>query len=397
MNASSPQPKQTAFERPEPIAFIDLKAQQARIRDKIDRAIARVLDHGNYIMGPEIKQLESALAGFAGARFCISCSSGTDALLMVLMAKGIGPGDAVICPAFTFTATPEVIALLGATPVYADVDEDTFNLDPASLSQAHDAAIKAGLRPKAIIAVDLFGLPADYAAIEAFASANGLWVLADAAQSFGSSHTGRKVGTFGTATATSFFPAKPLGCYGDGGAILTDDAELAAKLDSIRTHGKGTDKYDNVRVGINGRLDTMQAAILIEKLAIFPEEIELRQHAAERYQDLLGNVKGVSLPHVPEGSRSVWAQYTLRVPAEVRGPVMKALGEIGVPTAIYYPKPLHHQTAYRNFPYPKEGLARSERLSTQVLSLPMHPYLSAETQARVAAGLRTALEGRGQI
>jgi dTDP-4-amino-4,6-dideoxygalactose transaminase len=393
MTASSLLSKETGHAVLEPVPLIDLKAQQARIRDKIDAAIARVLAHGNYIMGPEIKELEKQLAAFAGARHCVSCSSGTDALLMVLMAKGIGPGDAVICPAFTFPATPEVIALLGATPVFADVEDETFNLDPSCLTGAFEAAKSARLRPKAIIAVDLFGAPANYGAIERFAATHGLWVLSDAAQSFGAARDGRKVGTFGLATATSFFPAKPLGCYGDGGAILTDDDELAGLLDSIRTHGKGADKYDNVRIGINGRLDTLQAAILIEKLAIFPEEIVQRGRVAERYHELLGNLKGISLPHPSDGSLSVWAQYTLRVPANVRGHAVKALADAGVQTAIYYPKPLHHQTAYRSCPRPKAGLARSERLSARVLSIPMHPYLRPEEQARVAAAVRSALAG----
>ena len=374
-----------------PLAFIDLKAQQAQIRDRIDAAIKRVLDHGAYIIGPEIKELEKQLAAFSGARHVVSCSSGTDALLMVLMAKNIGPGDAVICPAFTFTATPEVIAILGATPVFADVSEDTFNLDPATLVKALDAAVKAKLRPKGIIAVDLFGLPADYEAIGKLADEHGLWVLADAAQSFGAAHNGRKVGRFGLATATSFFPAKPLGCYGDGGAILTDDAGLAAILDSIRVHGKGSDKYDNVRIGVNGRLDTLQAAILIEKLAIFPDEIEKRQAAAQRYNSLLGDAEGLTVPHTPKGSHSVWAQYTLRFDAKARDQIAKTLGGAGVPTAVYYPKPLHHQTAYRDFPRVAGGLPRSERLSAEVLSLPMHPYLTAEAQERVATNIIAAL------
>jgi dTDP-4-amino-4,6-dideoxygalactose transaminase len=379
-------------ERSRPLALIDLEAQQARIRAKIDRAVSRVLEHGNYIMGPEVGELERRLAAFAGARFCISCSSGTDALLMVLMAKGIGRGDAVICPAFTFAATSEVIALLGATPVFADVNKETFNLDPDKLPGALDAAVRAGLDPKAIVAVDLFGLPADYSAIDKFASAHGLLVLADAAQSFGASHEGRKVGTFGLATATSFFPAKPLGCYGDGGAILTDDGDLTATLESIRVHGKGTDKYDNVRIGVNGRLDTIQAAILIEKLAIFHDEIGARQVAADRYRVLLSSVSGITVPQPPPGSRSVWAQYTLRVPVTVRGVLVKALGAAGVSTAVYYPKPLHHQTAYRAFPCAIGGLPVSESLAGEVLSLPMHPYLSATDQKRVADNLRTALQ-----
>jgi dTDP-4-amino-4,6-dideoxygalactose transaminase len=373
-----------------PMQFIDLRAQQSRIRAKLDAAIARVLDHGGYIMGPEIREFEKKLAAFAGAKHAISCSSGTDALLMVLMAKGIGSGDAVICPAFTFTATPEAIALLGATPVFADVDEATFNIDPRTIEEAMSAAIKAGVKPKAIMGVDLFGLPADYEALDAFAEAHGLWVLADAAQSFGAARNGRKVGTFGMATATSFFPAKPLGCYGDGGAIMTDDVELASILDSIRVHGKGTDKYDNVRIGINGRLDTLQAAILIEKLAIFPEEIELRQVVAKRYQELLGGRNDIVLPSIPAGTQSVWAQYTMRVDHRRRAQIAKSLGEAGVPTAIYYPKPLHHQTAYRSYPVPANGLLRSERLSAEVLSLPMHPYMTMESQHRVADAVEMA-------
>jgi dTDP-4-amino-4,6-dideoxygalactose transaminase len=246
-----------------PLALIDLEAQQALIRPQIESAILRVLDHGKYVMGPEVTELERQLSEYTGAAHTLSCSSGTDALLMVLMAKGIGPGDAVLCPAFTFTATPEVIALLGATPVFVDVEPDSFNLDVSKLSEGLQTAKEAGLTPKVVVAVDLFGQPADYDAVEQFASENGLWVLADAAQSFGASYKTRKVGTLGVATGTSFFPAKPLGCYGDGGAIFTDDAELADVLDSIRVHGKGTEKYDNVRIGVNGRLDTIQAAILI--------------------------------------------------------------------------------------------------------------------------------------
>ena len=390
MTASKSQKADLAGQ-PAPLAFIDLAAQQARIRPAIDAAIARVLDHGGFIMGREVGELEKKLAAFCGARHAISCASGTDALLMILMAWGIGPGDAVICPAFTFTATPEVIALLGATPVFADVREDTFNLDPQALEAAMEAARAAGLKPRAVIAVDLFGQPADYDAIEAFASANGLMVLADAAQSFGASYKGRKVGTLGHATATSFFPAKPLGCYGDGGAIFTENDALAAALESIRVHGKGTDKYDNVRIGINGRLDTLQAAILIEKLAIFGQEIEARDVVARRYAEALGGLNSISAPAVPKGLTSVWAQYTLRVPAARRAALAKALSAKGIPTAVYYPKPLHHQTAYKQFPVPRRGLDVSERLSTEVLSLPMHPYLGEADQRRITDSVAAAL------
>ncbi|GAB4226978.1 MAG: DegT/DnrJ/EryC1/StrS family aminotransferase [Methyloligellaceae bacterium] len=374
-----------------PLAFIDLAAQQRRIRPQIDAAIARVLDHGKYIMGPEVGELERQLAAFSGAKHCISCSSGTDALLMALMARDIGPGDAVLCPAFTFTATPEVIALLGATPIFIDVEEASFNLDPGKLDEGVAAARAAGLQPKAIIAVDLFGLPADYDAIEAFAEAQGMWVLADAAQGYGGRYKERKVGQLGLMTATSFFPAKPLGCYGDGGAIFTDDDTLAAALESIRVHGKGTGKYDNVRIGVNGRLDTMQAAILIEKLKIFAEEIEARDRVAARYNEAFRARNEIATPEVPEGLSSAWAQYTLRLPAERRDAIAARLKERGIPTAIYYPKPLHEQTAYKGFPVAGGGLPVSERLSREVLSLPMHPYLDAAAQERVIAAVLEAL------
>lgn len=366
----------------EPVSFIDLKAQQALIRDKIDAAIARVLDHGGYIMGPEVTALEKDLSSFCGAKHAISCASGTDALLIVLMAKNIGPGDAVICPAFTYTATPEVIALLGATPVFADVSADTFNLNPDSLPCAVDAAKKAGLKPRAIIAVDLFGHPANYDEILPFAEAHGLFVLSDSAQGFGGELRGRKTGTFGLATATSFFPAKPLGCYGDGGAIFTDDDDLAKVMRSIRLHGQGASKYDCARVGINGRLDTIQAAILIEKLKIFPREIALRQLVAARYAETFAGK--VQIPGVAPGATSVWAQYTLKIPDGRRDQVSKTLATAGIPTQIYYPKPLHHQPAYAKSIVASGGVAVSERLPNEVLSLPMHPYLKAEEQDRVA-------------
>lgn len=378
--------------REPPLVFIDLKAQQARIRDRIDRAIARVLEQGDYIMGAEVRAFETQLADFAGASHAIGCANGTDALLMALMALGVGRGDAVICPAFTFTATPEVIALLGATPIFADVREDSFNLDPDKLPAAVAAATKAGLAPKAVIAVDLFGLPSDYPRIDSFAAAHRMFVIADAAQGFGGALEGRKVGTFGCVTATSFFPAKPLGCYGDGGALLTNDDALREVLDSIRVHGKGADKYDNVRIGLNSRLDTLQAAILIEKIAIFADEIEARQAAADRYEALLAGTPGIATPQTPRNARSAWAQYTLRVDAPARDALAQSLREAGVPTAVYYPKPLHWQTAYRDFPCATDGLACSERLASEVLSLPMHPYLTAAQQEHVAAAIRAAMK-----
>ncbi|MEZ5845111.1 MAG: DegT/DnrJ/EryC1/StrS aminotransferase family protein [Hyphomicrobiaceae bacterium] len=376
-----------------PLAFIDLAAQQARIRPQLDAAIARVLAHGAYIMGPEVAELERQLAAFAGARHAVTCASGTDALLMIAMAEGIGPGDAVICPAFTFTATPEAVALLGATPVFAEVRAESFNLDPARLADAIAAARKAGLRPKAVMAVDLFGLPADYDAIAAIAEAEGVWILADSAQSFGASRAGRRVGTFGRATATSFFPAKPLGCYGDGGAVFTDDDALAERLKSIRLHGKGDDKYDIVRFGINGRLDTLQAAILIEKLAIFADEIDARERIARRYAAGLADV--VTVPVVDNASRSVWAQYTIRVPAAARAGLMRSLASQGIPSNVYYPRPLHHQTAYRRCPVAVGGVPVAEALAREVLSLPMHPYLTEQDQDRVIAGVRRAVGATG--
>jgi dTDP-4-amino-4,6-dideoxygalactose transaminase len=372
-----------------PIPFIDLAAQRRRLGTAVDEAVARVLAHCQFVMGPEVLAFERDLAAFCGAKYAVSCASGTDALLMVLMARGIGPGDAVLCPSFTFCATAEVVALLGATPVYVDVEAATFNLDPQNLGAALMAAKAAGLKPKAIIPVDLFGLPADHDAVAAFAAAENLFVLDDAAQGFGGTYQARKIGTFGGATATSFFPAKPLGCYGDGGAILSDDAELVELLKSIRAHGQGSDRYDNVRLGVTGRLDTIQAAVLIEKLKIFPEEIESRDRAAHRYNDALRD-----LAIVPEtgNDRSVWAQYTLRLKPGTRDGFAAALRAEGVPTAIYYPKPLHRQTAYQQYPQPKGGLPVSDRLADEVISLPMHGYLEADAQDRVIDAARRALK-----
>ncbi|HEV7284179.1 MAG TPA: DegT/DnrJ/EryC1/StrS aminotransferase family protein [Kaistia sp.] len=374
---------------PEPIAFIDLDAQRRFIGQRMEDAILRVVRHGAYIMGPEVKQLEADLSAFCGAKHVISCANGTDALALPLMAQHIGPGDAVFCPSFTFAATAEVVAWVGATPVFVDVLPDTFNMDPASLEAAVESAIRGGLRPAVVIPVDLFGQPADYGAIEAIAKRHGIWVMADSAQSFGSVYNGRKAGTFGFVSATSFFPAKPLGCYGDGGAIFTDDDEMAAVIRSLRVHGQGSDKYDNVRVGINGRMDTIQAAVLIEKLRIFRGEIEARNAVASRYSKALADI--VSVPAIPSGLTSVWAQYTLRIDGDRRDAVAACLKEMGVPTAVYYPRPLHQQTAYRSFPIAGNGLPVSERLASQVLSLPMHPYLDPASQDRIIDLVRQAL------
>jgi dTDP-4-amino-4,6-dideoxygalactose transaminase len=375
--------------RPGPIPFIDIAAQRKRLGNAVDAAVARVLGHCQFINGPEVAELEAQLAAFSGAKHVVACASGTDAMLMVLMARGIAPGDAVLCPSFTFCATAEVVALTGATPVFVDIDETTFNIDIASLRRGVEAARRIGLKPKAVIPVDLFGQPADHDAVAEVARAEGLFVLDDACQSFGATYKGRRLGTFGLATATSFFPAKPLGCYGDGGAIFTDDAALADVLRSVRVHGQGTDKYDNVRLGLTARLDTMQAAILIEKLRIFPDEIVARDEVARSYAEGLGDA--VIVPRVAEGNTSVWAQYTVRVPAGAREAFVDALRAQGVPTAIYYPKPLHRQTAYRHHPVADGGLPVSDRLAGEVVSLPMHAYLDEPTRARVVKAVRGAV------
>jgi dTDP-4-amino-4,6-dideoxygalactose transaminase len=374
-----------------PIPFIDVAAQRRRLGRAVDEAIARVLDHCQFVMGPEVRSFEADLAAFCGAHHAISCSSGTDALLLVLMAKGIGPGDAVICPTFTFCATAEVVALAGATPVFADVDAATFNLDVKSLARAVATAKRAGLKPKAVIPVDLFGQPADHDAIAAIAEAEHLFVLDDAAQAFGATYKGRKLGTLAPATATSFFPAKPLGCFGDGGAILTDDDDLAEILRSLRLHGQGTDRYDNVRIGITGRLDTIQAAVLIEKLKIFPEEIAARDRAAQRYA--AGLADAAIVPAVAAGSTSVWAQYTIRLAPGRRDKLAAALKAQGIPTAVYYPRPLHRLEAYKNFPVADGGVPVSDRLAEEVISLPMHAYLDMPTQDRIIDAVRAALVG----
>jgi dTDP-4-amino-4,6-dideoxygalactose transaminase len=376
--------------RLDPVPFIDVAAQRLRLGKSIDAAVSRVLAHCQFINGPEVAQLEAALMAFSGAKHVVTCASGTDALLMVLMAKGVGRGDAVLCPSFTFCATGEVVALTGATPVFVDVDEETFNVDATSLKRGIATARQRGLKPVAVIPVDLFGQSADHDAIAAIAAGEGLFVLDDAAQGFGASYKGRRLGTFGLATATSFFPAKPLGCFGDGGAIFTDDAELAQTLRSIRVHGQGADKYDNVRLGLTARLDTMQAAILIEKLKIFEDEIAARNEVAERYARGLGNV--VSVPRLAAGCTSVWAQYTIRLPKGTdRDGFAAALKARGVPTAIYYPKSMHQQTAYRDFPIADGGLPVSEQLSEDVISLPMHAYLDEPTQQRIIEAVRGAL------
>jgi dTDP-4-amino-4,6-dideoxygalactose transaminase len=372
-----------------PIPFIDVAAQRRRLGSAVDEAVARVLAHCQFVMGPEVQAFEKDLAAFCGAKHAISCASGTDALLLVLMANGIGRGDAVFCPAFTFCATAEVVALLGATPVFVDIDEWTFNIDIASLKRAIPVAKQKGLKPKAIIPVDLFGLPADHDAVAAVARAEGLFVLDDAAQGFGATYKGRKLGALAPATATSFFPAKPLGCFGDGGAVMTDDDGLAEIIRSLRVHGQGADRYDNVRIGITGRLDTLQAAILIEKLKIFADEIAARNAVAKRYNAALADVAIV--PRVPDGYTSVWAQYTIRLNPGRRDPLAAELKAQGIPTAIYYPRPLHKLAAYTGFPLAEGGVPVSEKLAGEVISLPMHAYLDAATQDRIIGAVTRAL------
>jgi dTDP-4-amino-4,6-dideoxygalactose transaminase len=370
-----------------PIAFVDLKAQRQRLGARLDQAITRVVDHGGYIMGPEVNELEGKLAHFVGAKHCVSCANGTDALALVLKAQGIGTGDLVFVPAFTFVATAEPVCWLGATPVFVDVLEDSFNMDPASLEAAIVATKDGPERQRAVIPVDLFGQPADYRALQRIADKHGLFLLADAAQSFGASLDNRRVGTFGPATTTSFFPAKPYGCYGDGGAVFTEDDGLAELLRSLRVHGQGREKYDNVRIGVNSRLDTIQAAVLLQKLTIFEDEVEQRQRVAARYDAGLAGV--AALPRLMRGATSVWAQYTLRI--KDRDRVQQVCKTAGVPTAIYYPIPLSRQTGYRHFPTVPGGVPVSERLSQEVVSLPMHPYLAPETQDYIIDTVRSAL------
>jgi len=376
------------------IPFIDLAAQQKVIYSGLERRIQAVLSHGQYIMGPEVKELEQKLTEFAGVKHVITCSSGTDALLMPLMTYGIGPGDAVFTSPFTFIATAEVIALLGATPVFVDIDPKTYNMDPSKLELAIKAVTKNDPRiypvpsffngqqtkrneppiPKGIIAVDIFGLPADYEHINGIAREHGLFVLEDGTQSFGASYNGKKAGSLGDVGAISFFPAKPLGCYGDGGAVLTNDDNLAEKVRSIRVHGKGKEKYDNIRIGINGRLDTLQAAILLEKMKIFPGEIKSRNRIAERYSKGLSKV--VQTPFIPDGSVSAWAQYSLVTDDRER--LQEALKKNGIPTVVYYPKPLHLQGAFSALGYKPGDFSVSEMVSQKIFSLPMHPYLADE-------------------
>ena len=372
-----------------PIPFIDLAAQRARIGARIDEKVLDVLASCRFVNGPEVSAFEEQLAAFAGAKHAVSCSSGTDALALLLMAWGVKAGDAVFCPAFTFCATAEVVPYVGATPVFVDVKADTFNMDPDSLEQAIAVAVEQGLTPRVVIPVDLFGQPADYDAILPIAETYGLKVLCDTAQGFGGTWNNRRTGSIGDATATSFFPAKPLGCYGDGGAILTDDAELVTVLKSLREHGQGVDKYQNVRIGMTARLDTIQAAVLIEKLAIFEEEIAARDRVARRYNELLKDV--ATVPVVDQRATSVWAQYTIRLAPGMRDGLADKLKAQGVPTAVYYRLPMHLQPAYKHYPAAGAILPVCETLAEEVISLPMHAYLDETTQDRIVAAVKQAL------
>jgi dTDP-4-amino-4,6-dideoxygalactose transaminase len=376
-----------------PLAFVDLKAQQKKIYSRVLENIKKVLTHGKYILGPEITELEKRLAGYVGVRHAITCSSGTDALLMVLLAKGVGRGDAIFTTPFTFIATAEVVQLLGATPVFVDIDSRTYNLDPEALEAALAHFYKdprtTGLKPRGIIAVDLFGQPADYHRINTLAQDWNLFVLEDAAQSFGATYKGARAGGLAEAAATSFYQTKPLGCYGEGGAIFTDDDDFAAVLQSIRNHGQGGNRYDHVRLGINGRLDTMQAAVLLAKLEIFDQELTARQEIARRYTKGLKDV--VQVPYVAPGYTSVWAQYS--VESEARDTILDRLKEEGVPTAVYYPKPLHLQEVFQGLGYGPGDFPVSEAVATRIFSLPMHPYLEPSDQERIISVIWEVVSG----
>jgi UDP-2-acetamido-2-deoxy-ribo-hexuluronate aminotransferase len=391
--------------------FNDLTTQQDRIKEKLDKNIQSVMKHGQYIMGPEVKELEKRLSDYVGVKHGIACSSGTDALLLALMAYGVGPGDAIFTTPFTFIATAEVISLLGATPVFVDIDPNTFNIDPVQLEKAisalksndssayplpnqqlhHSANQPFTLMPKGIIPVDLFGLPAEYDRINVIAKKHNLFVIEDAAQSFGAEYKGKKSCSLADVACTSFFPAKPLGCYGDGGMCFTDDDKIAVIMRSLLVHGKGTDKYDNVRIGINGRLDTLQAAILNAKFDIFPEEVELRDKVAQRYNNFLSTLTlQLSTPQVPLGLRSVWAQYSILAKDENhRAALQKKLQDNKIPTAIYYPTPLHLQTAFAPLGYTTGNFPISENAASRIFSLPMHPYLIEQDQQQIVSIIKS--------
>ncbi|TIH18038.1 DegT/DnrJ/EryC1/StrS family aminotransferase [Marinifilum sp. JC120] len=383
------------------IPFIDLKKQFSRVEKQVRENMDTVLDHGAYIMGPEIPAIEEKLAEYCGTKHALSCASGTDALTLALMSLDVKPGDAVFTTPFTFFATAETIALTGATPVFVDIDPVTFNIDPEKLDKTIEALKGTdngcvqpkvdGLTPKGIISVDIFGLPADYEAIKSVADKHDLFLIEDAAQSFGGEYKGKRACSLGDITCTSFFPAKPLGCYGDGGMCFTDDDALIERLRSHRIHGMGPDRYDNVRLGITGRMDSLQAAILLAKFEIFPEEVDLRDKVAATYGELLAEVEGLTTPSVPEGYRSVWAQYCpLAKDGEHRERIQKALGEKSIPSPIYYPIPMHLQTAFKDLGYKMGDCPVSEDAASRIFAIPMHPYLEREQQEFIADIIRNA-------
>lgn len=356
--------------------FIDLKAQYSKLKEDIDKRVINVLNHGAYVFGPEIAEMETKLAEIAGTKYCLSCASGTDALLIPLMAYGVTKGDAVFLPSFTFISTAEVVSLLGASPIFVEVEENSFNIDTKHLELMIEEVMSRGkLTPKMIIPVDLFGLTANYAEIQKIADKYNLLVMEDAAQGFGGKINGKVAGSFGNVAATSFYPAKPLGCYGDGGAIFTDDDNLAEIMKSIRVHGMSSDRYNNVRIGINGRMDTIQAAVILGKLEVFAEELEHRNYVANKYKT--GITNNVKTPTVPEGYFSSWAQYSVLAESkEERANLQEYLKTKNIPSVIYYPIPLHLQTAYKYLGGKVGDLPVTESISDRVFSLPMHPYMS---------------------
>ena len=376
------------------IPFIDLKIQQKHIRSKIDSRIKRVLDHGQYILGPEVKELENELSRFSNSKHVLCCSSGTDALLLALLGLKLQPGDGVIVPSFTFASSAEVMPLLGAVPIFIDVEETTFNLDPTKLKDTLDTANEMGVKVKGIMSVGLFGQPADMKPIKDFAIKNDLWVLDDAAQSFGGEYDNQKVGNLCEVTATSFFPAKPLGCYGDGGAIFTNDEKIYEIANSSHVHGMGKTRYEYDRIGMNARMSTIQAAILLEKLEIFPGEIKKRQEVVDNYNKHLSKLNlGLKLPYLKDKFKSSWAQYTVILPDDINRELLQEKLKLkNVPTAVYYPIPLNEHKPYNQYPVSKAGLETTYKLSKTVLSLPMHPYLQEKDIIYITQSISEAVK-----
>ena len=376
------------------IPFIDLKSQQNLIRNKIEERIKAVLDHGQYILGPEVKELEEKLSIYTGAKYVLCCSSGTDALLLALLGLKLKAGEGVIVPAFSFASSAEVMPLLGAIPIFIDIENETFNIDPSKLADAFKTATEMGIKVKGIMSVGLFGQPADMKPINEFAKNNNLWVLDDAAQSFGGKYYGNNVGNLCEVSATSFFPAKPLGCYGDGGAIFTNDPEIYEIANSSHVHGMGKNRYEYDRIGMNARISTIQAAILLEKLEIFPSELRKRQDVANNYNKHLNDLNlNIKLPLIKNKYVSSWAQYTIILPENIdRSKLQEELKSRDIPTAIYYPIPLNEHEPYKNFPISKSGLANTNYLARNVISLPMHPYLTEDDIINISKNIHEAFK-----